>query len=92
MKTDKSEDQTDIAYAGGFVTGLLTARSTPFATPRRTASFRLRCLIKRRMWFTACCRTCAERLLTRICSRKVGTLSIDCCFANPRKSWRLLCP
>jgi hypothetical protein len=26
METDNTEDQADIAYAGGFVTGLLTAR------------------------------------------------------------------
>jgi hypothetical protein len=38
MEADKTDDQMDIAYAGGFVTGLLTARYYALRHPM-TANF-----------------------------------------------------
>jgi hypothetical protein len=38
METDNTEDRADIAYAGGFVTGLLTARYYALRHPM-TANF-----------------------------------------------------
>ena len=88
METDKTEDQTDSAYAGGFVTGLLTARYYALRHPTTGGFFQTPVPDETPDVVYSLLGTCAERQWTTICSRKVGRHLTGYFYVIHQKSWK----